>query len=135
MAVTDSIQPLAFMLEVTETSWSVAAPTPSLGSRTVSSPLADRSFRGWLADLRERSCRPLRRDDPQARSTEEFLRRLAQQVSGPLECRVAVRRRRRSSFGSSLTNKGVSFTSRGTIGWPVGELDRLSCSPDRSSEP
>jgi tetratricopeptide (TPR) repeat protein len=66
-------------------SWLISGPAPWLGSRTIASPLADRSFRGELAELREWSCRPVRRGDPQAPGTEEFLRRLARQVSGPLE--------------------------------------------------
>lgn len=72
-------------IEPSEPSWIVSGPAPSPGPRTIPSPLADRSFRGRLAELREWSCRPVRRGDPQAPGTEEFLRRLARQVSGPLE--------------------------------------------------
>lgn len=83
--MTEPLSTLTCTIEPRDSSWLVSGPAPWLGSRTILSPLADRSFRARLAELREWSCRPVRRGDPQAPGTEEFLRRLARQVSGPLE--------------------------------------------------
>lgn len=72
-------------LEPDGQSWTVTGPTSEIDRRTVSSPLADADFLAALAELREWASRPVRRNDPQARGTEEYMQRIARQVGEPLE--------------------------------------------------
>src|SRR3954447_3238 len=84
MAETDLSHNLAYEIDPGEFSWTISSSIPESAPRTVASPLSDRQFLGWLAEIREWSCRPVRRRDPQARGTEEYLRRLAEQVGNRL---------------------------------------------------